>query len=40
MNFIENRREGIFVSHPASLVNIVKTLQQDAVANSESRVFL
>ena len=28
------------MSHPGSLVNIVKTLQQDAIASSESRVFL
>ena len=40
MKFIEERRQGIFVNHSASLVNIVKTLEQDAVANSESRVFL
>ena len=37
---MESRRNGIIVSHQASLVNIVKTLQQDAVANSESRIFL
>ena len=40
MRFIDDRREGAIVSHPASLVNIVKILQQDAVASSESRVFL
>ena len=34
MKFIEKRRQGIIVKHPASLVNIVKTLQEDAVKTS------
>lgn len=40
MESMETRKQDMIVNHPASLVNIVKALQRDAVDDNDSRSFL
>ena len=40
LDFMETRCKNIFINNSYSLVNVVKTLERDAVTSSESREFL